>query len=59
MTYLEAMAKLESLVKQIEDPESPLDGISTQVKEAMELVKYCKACLKGTEEELEKIIRGE
>lgn len=56
MTYEEALAKLEELVAKIEDPATDLGGIGEEVKKAMELVKYCKACIAGTKEELEKML---
>lgn len=56
LTYEEALAKLEELVGKIEDPEADLSAIGGQVKKAMELVRYCKACIAGTKEELDKML---
>lgn len=56
LTYEEALAQLEKLVEKIEDPKTDLSHIGEDVKKAMELVKYCKTCIAGTKEELEKLL---
>ncbi|MBO4558132.1 MAG: exodeoxyribonuclease VII small subunit [Bacteroidales bacterium] len=56
MTYKEALEALEKLVEVIENPDHPLDTIQEEVKQAMQLVDYCKKCLAGTEKELMDII---
>ena len=56
MTYEEALAELEKLVARIENPETDFTKIGGDVKKAMELVKYCKTCIAGTKEELEKLL---
>lgn len=52
MTYKEAIAKLEEIVYHIENDEPDVDEISGMVKEAYELLMYCKNRLKTTEEEV-------
>lgn len=59
MTYEAAVAELEELVTRIEDPERDLSGISSDVKRAMELIKWCKASVKGSQEELDKLLKEE
>lgn len=56
MTYEEALARLEELVKKIEDPDGDLSTVGEDVKKAMELVKYCKECIAGTKSELDKLL---
>ena len=59
MTYQEALQELEKKVELIEDPERGLEMLGNDIKEAMELVKFCKNSLHSTEEELNKIIGGQ
>ncbi len=49
MSYEEAVAELEAMVKKIEDPTTPLDKISADVEKALELVKYCRSKLRDFE----------
>lgn len=56
LTYEQALAQLEKLVEQIEAPDKKLNALSDDLKKAMELIKYCKNCLKKTEEDLSKIV---
>lgn len=58
MTYEEAFSELEALVRKIEDPQRNLNGLSDDVKTAMELVRRCKECLKGDEEKIN-VLLGE
>lgn len=53
MTYKEAIEKLEEIVYHIENDEPDVDEISGMVKEAYELLMYCKNRLKTTEEEVQ------
>lgn len=53
MTYKEAIEKLEEIVYHIENDEPDVDEISGMVKEAYELLMYCKTRLKTTEEEVQ------
>ena len=52
LTYTEAYAKLESLTKQLEDGNIPLEDLSSKVKEANELIAICETKLRGVEEEI-------
>ncbi len=52
MTYKEAIAKLEEIVNKIENEDPDVDEISGLVKEAYELLMFCKNRLKATEEEV-------
>ena len=50
MKYEEAIAKLEQL---------PIDQIAAQLREAQELVKYCREQLTSVDEEIKKIVGEE
>lgn len=52
LTYKEAMAQLETIVRKIENEEPDVDELSAMVHKAAELMQFCKEKLKGTEEEI-------
>lgn len=52
LTYKEALTELEAILLKLESEEVDVDELSKHVKEATELVNYCKNRLKSTEEEL-------
>ena len=56
MTYKEAFSKLENILLKLENNELDVDELSVNVKEASELIKFCKSKLFETEAEVEKII---
>ncbi|MBN2522904.1 MAG: exodeoxyribonuclease VII small subunit [Bacteroidales bacterium] len=56
MTYKEAFSKLENILLRLENNELDVDELSVNVKEASELIKFCKSKLFETEAEVEKII---
>jgi exodeoxyribonuclease VII small subunit len=55
LTYEEAVKELELLAAKIENPQTPLDTISGEVKKALELVKYCKGKLRDFETKIEEL----
>lgn len=55
-TYDEAMKKLEQIVAQVEDNELDIDSLGVKLKEAQELIKYCKERLYKADEEIKKIL---
>ena len=57
--YEEVYAELEALLSRIEDPERDLSTIGGDVKKAMELIRWCRAYIVGSQEELEKIMKNE
>lgn len=57
ITYSEAIAEIEQIIERIENNEVPIDDLSKSVARVAELLKICKAQLKGTEEEIEKILK--
>ena len=56
LTYNEAHAELESILEKIENAELDVDKLTSQVKRASELIRFCKSKLHETETEVEKII---
>lgn len=53
MTYKEAIKKLEEIVYRIENEDPDVDEISGLVKEAHDLLSFCKNRLKTTETEVQ------
>lgn len=58
MTYEEAMARLEALVRQIESNETGIDKLAALVKEAQQLAAFCREKLYATDEEIKKILEN-
>jgi len=58
LNYSRAYAELESILQKLENQELDLDQLSENVKRASELIKFCKAKLHDTEEEIEKVLKG-
>ena len=56
MKYEEAMKRLEQIVSDIEDNKLDIDLISDKIKEAQELIKFCKDKLYKTDEEIQKLL---
>jgi exodeoxyribonuclease VII small subunit len=57
MTYTEAVAAIEEILQQIETGEMDIDELAEKVKQASELLKFCKGKLFQTEKEIEKILK--
>ena len=55
----EALGRLEKIVAQIEDPQTAVGDIPAKVKEAAELLTYCRKMLKESEESIGKILDEE
>ncbi|MBO5932574.1 MAG: exodeoxyribonuclease VII small subunit [Bacteroidaceae bacterium] len=56
MKYEEAMKRLEQIVSDIENNKLDIDLISDKIKEAQELIKFCKDKLYKTDEEIQKLL---
>lgn len=56
MTYEQAMLRLEDIVRQVERGETSIDSLTELLKEAKQLIAYCKDKLYATEEEIKKIL---
>lgn len=55
--YEEAIRELDNIVRRMESDELDIDQLSDQLKRAQELIKFCKAKLTKTEEDVEKILK--
>lgn len=51
--YEDALHKLEQIMGKVENEEIPVDQLTDLVNESMELLKICKAKLKGAENKIE------
>ncbi|MBK7336388.1 MAG: exodeoxyribonuclease VII small subunit [Saprospirales bacterium] len=58
MTYDEALSELKNILQQLQEGKVPMEEMSGKVKRAAELVQFCKEKLRGTEEEVEKLLRN-
>lgn len=56
ITYEKAMARLEEIVKRIESGEMDIDSLADNLKEAKELVEFCKDKLTKVEAEVKKCL---
>jgi len=57
LTYEQALARIEEITGQIETGEMSVDELAKHVKEASDLLKFCKGKLFETEQEIEKILK--
>lgn len=56
LTYEAALVELTAISKEIESETISVDELASKVKRASELIEFCQAKLKNTEEEVNKII---
>jgi len=56
ISYSRALNELEKIVSEIESEETDLDVLSEKVKRAAHLIKFCKARLRSTEEDVKKAL---
>lgn len=57
-TYSEAIKELEAILDRIESGDLEVDVLTTEIKKASELIKFCKDKLFKTDEEIKKIFDG-
>ena len=57
-TYTQAMQRLEAILAQLEEGSSNVDTLADLVKEAAEIVKFCRAKLRKTEDEVQNAFEG-
>jgi exodeoxyribonuclease VII small subunit len=57
-TYTQAMQRLETILAQLEEGTATVDNLSELVKEAADLVKFCREKLRNTEDEVQKAFEG-
>ena len=56
--YEEAVSQLEEIVQKMESGELDIDMMSTELKNAQQLIKLCKDKLTKTDEEIKKILEN-
>ncbi|MCE2615904.1 MAG: exodeoxyribonuclease VII small subunit [Phocaeicola sp.] len=56
-TYEQAMKRLEEIVSRIDNGELDIDNLSTNLKEAQELIKFCRDRLYKTDDEIKKMLK--
>ena len=55
-TYSQAMARLETIVRQVDSNELEVDELVEKIKEANEIIAYCSEKLKKADTEIEKLL---
>jgi exodeoxyribonuclease VII small subunit len=58
LKYGKAVQKLDEIIRKIENEEIDVDELSQQVKEAVELIKLCKAKIEKAELEVKQVVAG-
>lgn len=56
LTYEQATKRLDEIIKQIENGETDIDSLTANLKEAMQLVAFCKEKLTSIETEAKKCL---
>lgn len=56
MTYEGAMEQLEVLAREMENGHVPIDLLAAKLKEAQELLRFCKDKLTKADEEVRKLL---
>jgi exodeoxyribonuclease VII small subunit len=56
LNYSTAMAELSAIAEAMENETISVDDLSEKVKRAQELIAYCQARLKSTEEDVRKVL---
>ena len=54
--YAKAVERLDEIISQIESEDIDVDELSVKVKEAVELIKVCKARINKAEMEVKKVV---
>jgi len=55
-TYSHAVARLEQIVRQIDNNELEIDELADKIKEANEIISFCNDKLTKADEEIKKIL---
>ena len=58
MTYAEAIARLEEIMGKIQGGKIDIDELAGLLKEAQELVKFCREKLYKVDEEIKSLTEG-
>lgn len=56
LTYEVAMKRLETLTREMETGDVPIDQLATKLKEAQQLLSFCKDKLTRAETEVQKLL---
>ena len=56
LKYREAIERLDAIIAQIEDDDIDVDELALQVKEAVNLLRVCKAKIDKAELEVKKVV---
>lgn len=56
MKYSKALTRLEDIIARIESEEIDVDDLSGSVKEAVDLIKVCKAKIEKAEMEVKEVV---
>lgn len=59
LTYTQAMKQLEEIVGQLEDNSLDIDQLADKVRQAQELIKFCRDRLYKTDQEIQKLLNLE
>ena len=55
-TYEEAIARLNQILKQLENNELSIDSLGDKLKEAQALIEFCRNKIYKTEEEVNRVL---
>jgi len=55
-TYSQAMARLETIVRQVDSNELEVDELVEKIKEANKIIAFCSEKLKKADTEIEKLL---
>ncbi len=58
LTYEDAMKRLEILAGEMENGNVPIDRLAEKLKEAQQLLAFCKDKLTKADEEVKKLLNG-
>ncbi|MBE6255399.1 MAG: exodeoxyribonuclease VII small subunit [Prevotella sp.] len=58
MTYESAIERLETLAREMESGEVAIDLLAAKLKEAQQLLAFCKDKLTKADEEVKKLLEG-
>ena len=56
ISYSQAVAELDEIVKKMQSEDCSIDNLSSLTARSLELLQICKDKLKGTDDELKKIL---
>lgn len=59
LTYEQAIAQLEQLAQQMEQGSVPIDELATKLREAQNLIKFCREQLTDADKSVQKILNPE